>query len=242
MNPIFYHLFYRPILNLLVFFVHYLPGHDLGLAILFLTLFIKLLLHPLTLKSLKDQKRMAELQPKIKEIQKKYNKDSEKLTQETLKLFQEEKINPFLGFFLLFFIQLPVLSALFFILKNLNNLNFNDLYFFTPKITKINPFSLGFLDLSKSFLTFTGGKTIYYWPALPLLFLSLLAYFFQTKIQQKESNAPSQRLQENTFYFLFGITSIFLIFFPSAIAFYWLVISIFSLIEQRSVFKIQKNG
>jgi YidC/Oxa1 family membrane protein insertase len=239
---LFYQLFYRPILNLLVLFIHYLPGKDFGLAVLFLTIVIRLILLPLNIKAQKEQKKVADLQPKMKEIQEKYGKDKEKLSQEALKLFQEKKVNPFFGIFLTF-IQLPVLIALFFVLKNINNLNFNDLYSFVPKIEKIKPVSFGFLDLSKSFLSVKENKTTYYWQALPLLLFSSLAFFFQMRGQQKRNpKDPSERFQRNFFYFIFGTTLIVLIQLPLAIALYLLVSSIFSLIEQRSVFKIQKNG
>ncbi len=241
-NFIFHQLFYRPVLNLLILFIHYLPGNDFGLAVLLLTVIIRLILLPLNIKAQKEQKKVAELQPKMREIQEKFKNDKEKLTQETLKLFQEKKANPFLGI-LLTFVQLPVLISIFFVLRNINNLNPDHLYSFVPKIEEINPITFGFLDLSKSFLVFKENQPIYYWQALPLLFFSFLGLFFQIKTQQKRTlNEPSERFQKNFSYFLFGITLIVLLQLPLAIILYFLASSLFSVIEQRSVFKIQKNG
>jgi YidC/Oxa1 family membrane protein insertase len=65
-----------------------------GLAILFLTILIKLLLYPLSQKQMKSMKRMQEIQPKIKEIQEKYKKNPEKANRAIMELYQQHKINP----------------------------------------------------------------------------------------------------------------------------------------------------
>ncbi len=68
---------YQPLLNALVFLYQYLPGHDFGLAIIALTILIRLILYPLMAKSIKSQKTLSDLQPKLQEIQQKHkdNKD-----------------------------------------------------------------------------------------------------------------------------------------------------------------------
>jgi YidC/Oxa1 family membrane protein insertase len=234
---IFYHLFYRPIFNFLVFLNLYLPSHDLGLTILIFTLLVRLILYPLNVLSQREQKKMGEIQKKLKEIQEKFKEDKEKTTQKTLKLLKEEKINPFWGF-LFFVIQLPAVLVIFFILKNINHLNFNDLYSFLPKNLTINPYFFGFLDLSKSFLNFSEERTIYYWPGLLLLFFSILISFFQIKMQQKSYFVnPSNRFQKNIPYFILGISLIFLSQLPLGIVLYFLITSVISLIEQNLILK-----
>lgn len=246
-GEIFKQLFYRPIFNLLVLFVLFLPGHDLGIAIIFLTIFIRLILHPLNMKALKQQKIITELQPKIKEIQQRFKNEKEKLAQETLKIWQENKINPFGSIFLLF-VQLPVLFALFFTFRGfalgIVEKELGSLYFFVPKPDSISPFFLGFLDLSKSLLIKTQEGTVYYWPALPLVLLTMIIYFIQTKTAQPkiDSKDPSQRFQKSFFYFMFLFFFYILVQLPLAISLYWLTSSIFSLIQQRSVSKAEKNG
>lgn len=246
-GEIFKQLFYRPIFNLLVLFVLFLPKHDLGIAIIFLTIFVRLILHPLNMKALKQQKIITELQPKMKEIQQRFKNDKEKLTQEALKIWQENKINPFGSVFLLF-IQLPVLFALFFTFRGFAlgvvEKELANLYFFVPKPSPISPLFLGFWDLSKSLLIKTQEGTVYYWPALPLVLITMIIYFFQTKTAQPklDPKEPAQKFQKNFFYLMFLFFFYILIQLPLAISLYWLTSSVFSLIQQRSVSKAEKNG
>ena len=68
---IFFTLFYQPIFNLLIFLYNVVPFHDLGLAIILLTLIIRLLLYPLSVKAIKSQKDLQTIQPEIEKIKEK---------------------------------------------------------------------------------------------------------------------------------------------------------------------------
>ncbi len=85
---------------------------DYGVAIIGLTLLIRLLLLPLTIKQTKSMYELQRIQPKIKELQDKYKNNKEKLQEETLKFYQENKVNPF-GGCLPMLVQMPVFIALF---------------------------------------------------------------------------------------------------------------------------------
>src|SRR5574340_976930 len=85
---------------------------DYGLAIIVLTLLIRIALMPLTIKQTKSMYELQRIQPKIKELQEKYKKDKEKLQEETLKFYQENKVNPF-GGCLPMLVQMPIFFALF---------------------------------------------------------------------------------------------------------------------------------
>ncbi len=111
-TAIFHAILYQPLFNALVLLYQYFPGHDFGIAVIILTVLIRILLYPLMFQSIKSQKILAELQPKIQEIQNKYKNDKEKQTKATMELYQKEKINPF-GGCLPLLIQLPILIALF---------------------------------------------------------------------------------------------------------------------------------
>jgi len=99
---------------ILVFF------HDLGLgwgmAIIALTLLVRSLLLPLTLKQFKSMQSMAQLQPEIKKLQQKYKNDKERLNQEMMKFYRENKVNPFASC-LPMVAQLPVFLSLFYMLR-----------------------------------------------------------------------------------------------------------------------------
>src|SRR5215217_3296510 len=99
---------------ILVFF------HDLGLgwgmAIIALTLLVRSLLLPLTLKQFKSMQSMAQLQPEIKKLQQKYKNDKERLNQEMMKFYRENKVNPFASC-LPMVAQLPVFLSLYYMLR-----------------------------------------------------------------------------------------------------------------------------
>lgn len=86
--------------------------HDYGFAIILLTVAIRLLLLPLTVKQTKSMYELQRIQPKIKELQEKYKNNKEKLQEETLKFYQENKVNPF-GGCLPMLLQMPIFFALF---------------------------------------------------------------------------------------------------------------------------------
>jgi YidC/Oxa1 family membrane protein insertase len=220
---IFNALLYYPLFNILILIYNYIPGHDFGIAIIFLTILIRFILYPISAKALNSQKTIQALQPKLQEIQKKYKDDKEKQTKELLELYKKEKINPFSGIFLVF-LQLPILIALYEVFwKGLNPQELSNLYSFVSNPGQINASFLGFVDLSKSNLLFA--------------ILAGILQFFQTKMMtpKKSSNKEndmSQMMQTQMLYFFPFLTIIILMGLPSAIGLYWIASSIFSIIQQ----------
>lgn len=92
-------------------YLHAITG-DYGVAIILLTLCIRLLMVPLTVKQTRSMYELQRIQPKIKQLQKKYKNDKQKLQEETLKFYQENKVNP-LGGCLPLILQMPVFIALY---------------------------------------------------------------------------------------------------------------------------------
>ncbi len=105
-------LIHQPIYNALVFFASILPGNNLGLAIILLTILIRTILLLPNQKALKSQKKLQHLQPKLAELKEKHGGDQQKIAQETLSLYKEHKVSPF-GSCLPLLIQLPILIGLF---------------------------------------------------------------------------------------------------------------------------------
>src|SRR5680860_326446 len=87
--------FYQPILNLLVFLYNIAPGHDLGITIILLTIVIKLVLLPLSKQSIKSQKSLQTLQPKIDALKKEYAGKKEEMGKAMMELYKTNKVNPF---------------------------------------------------------------------------------------------------------------------------------------------------
>ncbi len=107
---------YRPIYNTLIFLISILPGNDLGLALILLTIIIRTILLAPSHKAMKAQRKMQEIQPKIEEIKQKYKGDQQKIAQETMLIWKTQKVNP-LGSCLPLLLQFPILIALFWVVK-----------------------------------------------------------------------------------------------------------------------------
>ncbi len=107
----------------IAYLLHWLAtvtGGSYGLAIILLTILMRLAILPLSIKQTKSMIAMQKLQPQLKEIQKKYKDDREKQGQEMMKLYKENKVSP-LGGCLPLLLQLPILFAMFDVLNSLSN-------------------------------------------------------------------------------------------------------------------------
>jgi len=225
---IFNEFLYRPLLNVLVLLCEYIPGADFGFAIIILTIFIKLIFYPLGTKAIKSQKALTDIQPKIKEIQEKYKDDKEKQGKELLDLYKREKINPLSGF-LPILIQLPVLIAVYRVFwKGFNQEQLSLLYSFVPNPGEISPMFLGFIDLSKTNITMAILVGI-------IQFLQLK--FLSPKKEKNKSNDLSEKLQKQMQYFMPVFVVMIVWSLPSAISLYFLVTTIFTIIQQYIIIK-----
>ncbi len=227
---IFNVILYYPLFNFLVLIYNYLPGHDFGLAIIILTIIIRLILYPLSVKALNSQKVLQNLQPKLQEIQKKYKNDKEKQAKETLELYRKEKINPFSGLFLAL-VQLPILIALYNVFwKGLKSTELSNLYSFVANPANIDPMLFNVVDLSQ--------------PNLWFAVMAGIIQFFQTKmlIPAAKKDVPKQNdmssiMQKQMLYFFPVITVVILFKLPSALGLYWIVSGGFSIIQQYFILK-----
>lgn len=221
---------YHPLFNSLVLLYNYLPGHDFGIAIILLTIIIRVILYPISVKALNSQKTLQALQPKVQEIQNKYKNNKEQLARETLNLYRQEKINPFSGLFLAI-IQLPILIALYTVFwKGLNPSELTNLYDFVSSPGQINAIFLGIIDLSKANFI--------------LAVLAGIFQFFQTKMLTPKNEPVKSKsfdmlqiMQKQMLYFFPFLTVFILMSLPSAIGLYWIVSGIFSIIQQYFILK-----
>lgn len=115
-SSVTYHLFYQPIFNFLLFLTSILPHHNFGLAVIALTIIIRLILLVPNQKALKSQKSMMKLQPELEEIKRKFKGDQQRISLETMALWKKHRVNP-VGGCLPLLIQLPILIALFYVIK-----------------------------------------------------------------------------------------------------------------------------
>lgn len=233
MSGIFETILYQPIYNLLVFFYNIIPGHDIALAIIALTVVIKLILWPFSQKSLKSQKALQTIQPKIEELKKKYKDNKEKMSQEMMRLYKEEKVNPFSSCLPLL-IQFPFLIAVFRVFKTglTSDDSLNLLYSFIHNPGTINHLSFGLVDLSQ--------------PNFWLALVAGIAQFWQAKmmITKKPAISGAGSKDENMMaamnkqmvYFMPIITVVIGMSLPSGLMLYWLTTTFLMVLQQYLLF------
>lgn len=176
MSFIWHTFFFDPIYNSLIFFVDIVPGGDVGVAIILTVILVKLVLLPLSLKAIRTQLAMREIEPKLKEIREKHKDEREIQALKTMELFKEARVNPFSSILLLF-IQIPVIIALYFAVSSgggirLPDINVALLYSFIPSPDVVNMMFLGFLDITLK--------------SLPLAFLAALTQYIHTRMSLPE--------------------------------------------------------
>jgi len=233
MSEIFNLVFYQPILNLLVFLYNIVPGHDIGVAIIIMTVIIKLILLPLSKQSIKSQKSLQELQPKIEEIKKKYADKKEEQGRAMMQLYKENKVNPFSSCLPLL-IQLPFLWAVFMVFRDgLSGQSLNLVYSFIYQPEVINTMSLGFVNLAERNVV--------------LAVLAGLAQFWQAKMMitkrpEVQSGGAKDEdmmaiMNKQMVYMMPALTVFIGLSFPGGLALYWLVTTLLTALQQLYLFK-----
>lgn len=106
--------FYEPLYNGLIFLVSIVPGADIGIAVILLTLAVKIALFPFSHKGTKVQTAMKEIEPDVKALQEKHKENKEELARKTMELYKERGVNPFSGCAPLL-VQLPIIIALYWV-------------------------------------------------------------------------------------------------------------------------------
>lgn len=217
---------YKPFVNILAFLVSVIPGGDVGIAIIILTILVKVALFPLSQRAIVSQAKMTLLAPLLKKI-----KDSgvskEEQAKKTFELYKEHKTNPFSGC-LLVLIQIPIIFALYYVFYKGLNFDSGVLYSFVHTPENTSMFFLGVLDIT--------GKS------LLLAILAGVSQYFQAHFMPKphlsqdnagsfqESFAKSMHLQMK---YIFPFVVAFIAYSISgAIALYWITSNIFAIGQQ----------
>lgn len=195
-------------LNILNFFYSYAKNY--GLAIILLTILVKLALWPLTAKSFSSMQAMQKIQPHLKKIQEKYKGEPDKLQPEMMKLYKEHGVNP-LGGCLPSLLQLPIFFALFATLNNTIEL-------------RGAPF-LWISDLSRP-------DTVFYLGPLPINILPImmgLTMFWQ----QAQMPSTSDQNQKMMFMLMPVLMTVLFYGFPAGLTLYWFVFNLLTIAHQQ---------
>jgi YidC/Oxa1 family membrane protein insertase len=202
----FFDIIAKPLLAAMDWLYTYIKSY--GLTIIVLTIIIKIILYPLTLKSFKSMKELQKIQPLMKEIQARYKDDKQKLNQEMMKLYSEHKINP-MGGCLPMLLQIPILFALykvFYAAIELRHTPFHIVGTWLPDLSAPDPY--------------------YITPVL------MGASQF---VMQKMSPAPGDPTQQKIMLIMPLFFTFLFLNFPSGLVLYWLVSNILSIIQQAYI-------
>jgi len=244
---IFNTVLYQPLYNGLIFLTSVVPGADVGIAVVLLTILVKAILFPFAHKSTKAQAALRVLEPEIKELKERHKDDKQEQARKTMELYARHGVSPFSGCLVLI-IQLPIIIALYWVFfKGLKVdgslisaadhavgyiqsalLNQEILYSFVhiPDLIKIN--FLGIIDMT--------GKSI------SLALLAGISQYFQIKLSMpgeigkmalkstgslKDDLAQSMKFQMR--YILPVFVAVFAYSISAAVALYWVTSNVFTI-------------
>ncbi|MEK7644560.1 MAG: YidC/Oxa1 family membrane protein insertase [Patescibacteria group bacterium] len=232
MIALFQTVVYQPIFNSFVLLYNFIP--DVGVVILVITVVIKLLLYPLTASSIKAQKSLSEMQPRLDELKAKFKDDKQLLAQETMKMYKEHKVNP-LGSCLPILVQLPIFIALYMVLQaGLASNNFDKLYPFVTNPGQLNTVTFGLFDLKNN--------------SIVLALLAGAAQYFQSKmfIRKKAPKVAGEgakdenmtaMMNKQMLYFLPLMTAFIGMKMPAGLTLYWFLSTLLTVAQQMILFR-----
>ena len=238
-------LLVQPLFNLLALIYAVLPGHDFGVAIIIMTILVRMALWPLVAKQLHSQKAMQDLAPDVARVKAEAKGDKQLESKMLMDLYKEKEINPFASLIPLL-IQLPLFLALFAVLKDIlkggsiaklaypaiKNLPTIQAIVANPAL--FHPTFLGVIDLAK--------------PSILFAVTAAIAQFFQSKqiMPTGKSQDPQARAMSSMIYLFPGLTFIIGLSLPSALSLYWTTASVVAIIQQtillrRDVTELEAN-
>lgn len=221
-------LLYIPLYNALIFLTSLIPGGEVGLAIILLTILVKFLIFPLYTSSIRTQMKMKEVEPEIQKIKEKYKSDITEQSRQLMDLYQRNKIKPFTGILVLL-IQLPIVITLFYVFKDSIKIIPDLIYSFTPIPSSINTQFLGIDLASRSYV---------------LALLTGLTQYLQVQVSLPKLNKPTSgahpsfkddfaRSMDIQMRYVMPIIIVFIsLGLPAAVSLYWVTSNVFSTIYE----------
>jgi YidC/Oxa1 family membrane protein insertase len=202
----------KPMLMALNFFYGLIPNY--GIAIIIVTILVKLLFWPLTRKSYKSMREMQKLQPHVKRLREKFKDDKQRMNQEIMQLYKTYKVNP-AGGCLPMLVQIPVFIAFYKVLGNAIELRHAPFMLWINDLSAPDRLNIGF------HIPYTGG--------LPVLTLLMGASMF---IQQKMTPTAGDPTQAKIMLMMPIVFTFMFINFPAGLVLYWLVNNVLTIGQQ----------
>lgn len=217
---------YDPLYNSLIFLIEHVPYADVGIAVVILTVVVKLILLPLAHTAIRSQIMMNAIKPELDAIREKHKKDKQEQAKQTMVLYKEKKINPF-AMIIPLLIQIPIIFGLYWVMLRggLPEVNVDLLYSFIPVPDLVNMHFIGFVDMA--------GKSIV------LASLAGITQFIHTKLSfpklEAKNNEPSfkndlaRSMHIQMRYVLPIIVGVISYTISAAVALYWTTSNIFAI-------------
>ena len=182
-----------------------------GMAIILMTVVIKMILYPLTVKQVKSMKAMQELQPKMKRLQEQYKTNPQLLQQEMQKLYREAGVNPLAGC-LPMLVQMPILMAIFYALKDATYEGGNPSFLWMPSLSEADPYYI-----------------------LPVL--SALSTYLTSRQTTDESNQQMKMMMYVMPIFIGWMS----MNFAAGLVIYWITMNLVQVVQQWFIFREEKE-
>jgi YidC/Oxa1 family membrane protein insertase len=224
-------LFFNPIYNGLIFLMTVFSWMDLGVAIIVITIIVKLIIFPLKKKSIKLQIIQKKIEPELKKIKEEFKDNKEEQARKIMDLYKEKGLNP-LSSILIMFIQIPIIFALYFVfLKGgLPEINTDILYSFIQSPNGVNTFFIGLVNMMDKSLILAILAGISQYIQIQLILPKVDFKNNGKKRDFKEDLMKSMNLQMK---FVMPIIIVVIAYnLPSAIALYWLTSNIFMISQE----------
>lgn len=220
---------YTPLYNLLLVILNFLPNHDVGLAIVLLTILVKFLIYPLSKKAAVAQAELKKREPELAAIREKF-KDKEKQAVEVMNFYKKHNINPFSSIFMVL-LQIPIIYSLYhiFLHSGLPVANMDLLYSFTPSPDVISMNFLRLIDVSSKnvFLAILAAITSYI-----QIRNSVASPASTSKSEEKEFGSDLASTMTAQMKYTFPLVVFFISWkISGAIALYWLVSNLFTIAQ-----------
>jgi YidC/Oxa1 family membrane protein insertase len=238
MSALYHAIIVNPLYNALIGLFAVAPWVDAGIAVVILTIIVRLILYPLSRKAVLTQVRMQEIAPELAKIKEKY-KDNEEQARKTLELYKEKSVNPFSGVSVLL-IQLPIIFALYriFLHAGFPNVDSTLLYSFVHIPDHISIMFLGLFDITQK--------------SVILALLAAASTYFQLKIataravpaKTEKGNFADDlsRSMQTQMKYIFPILVFFIAYkISGVIALYWLTSNLFTIGQEIVVRRKLKN-
>lgn len=225
---------YEPLYNILIALIDILPGHNVGLAVIAITIMVRLALYPSSKKAIKSQVKVQEIQGDLQSINKKYKDNREERAKKTMALYKEKGINP-LSPIIPLFLQIPIILSLYYIFakSGLPIVNPELLYSFIPSPDFVTTNFLSLFDVTEK--------------SLPIALLAGLTQFIHAFVYRRftEKNlkkddtsfqASFQKSMNVQMQYIFPVVVVWFAYsLSAAIAIYWTTSNLFSIIQERLI-------